>query len=269
MQSCGFFGTKMKGIIVLVFCTVYSVQAWNEIISPINIEGQTGRLPAKYLPLTAADKHAVRKAASFVGFIKHMPQVNPLQLASLGPYHISMPEYNIEANLALANVVVTGIKNLALNNLEMRMTNSRVDFNASLPEVAASGSFQLSGVYAGQPLNIVGQVSIILKDLVAAIAEGNKLAMSLGQKVYQIESADVKIFVGSAQVSMNMNQYSDEFRAFATHFLKNTSIYPNTVNNIVRNVLAAISVELARFNADDLLNYLVADGKPPQLFKNQ
>uniref|UniRef100_A0A2A4JC80 Hemolymph juvenile hormone binding protein n=1 Tax=Heliothis virescens TaxID=7102 RepID=A0A2A4JC80_HELVI len=256
----------MKGIIVLAFCAVYSVEAWNEILGPLNIESHTGHVPEKYLPLSAEDKHAIRKAASFVGFIKHMPQVNPLQLPSMGPYHISMPENNIEGNLILSNVVVNGIKNLALNDLEMRMATTRVDFNVSLPEVAASGDFQLSGVYGGQPMDVNGHVSVILKDLIAVIGEGNKLAQVAGLNVYQIDSGDIKIHIGSAQVSMNMNQYSDQFRAYAVNFLKNTAQYPDTVDNIVRNVLAAVSVELAKFPAEELLNYLISNGKPPQLF---
>ncbi|KAJ8733934.1 hypothetical protein PYW07_014485 [Mythimna separata] len=251
----------MKGILVVAFCAVYSVQAWTESLGPLHIETATGNLPPRYFPLSADDKHATRKAGSFVSFLKIMPLLNPLQLPSMGPYSISLPDVDFQGDLKLNNVVINGIKALTLSDLEVRMKPGRLDFNASLPQINADIGFELKAVLSKQPLNVYGKVSAGLSVGVQA-AVGTKVAQFGPDQVYQVDAADVILDVGQLQVNMDMSQFSEDFRSIAVQFLQNTDQYSGIVDDLLRAVLQGINKELTLISAKEVLQYLLGSARP-------
>ncbi|KAJ8734876.1 hypothetical protein PYW08_014126 [Mythimna loreyi] len=251
----------MKRFLVVALCAVYSVHAWTETLGPLHIETATGTVPPRYYPLSADDKHATRKAGAFVSFIKIVPQVNPLQLPSLGPYNIALPDVNFQGDLTLTNVVVHGVKTLTLSGLEMRMNPTRIDFNATIPQLDVDVNFDLKAVLANQPLNVYGKVSVSM-DVSLLAALGTKVAQFGATQVYQVDSADIILEVEQLQLSMEMNQYAEDFRTIAVQFLQNTQQYSGIVDDILRAILQAINKELTRVTAKETLQYLLGSARP-------
>ncbi|XP_035430124.2 uncharacterized protein LOC118262690 [Spodoptera frugiperda] len=254
----------MKGYLI-VLSVVYSVQAWQEIIGPIHVTTATGTVPLKYHPLTADDKHATRKAGTLVSFLKNVPQLNPFAIPSLGPYSVNLPEVRFHGNLHLSNVVVNGIRSLSLVGLEVRMDPSRIDFNASLPEVSAEINFAVNGELDGKPLNVNGHASANAKHIIAEVAVGPVIAQHGNNQVYEVKDADVVINVSQVELAMQMDQHAEEFRGIVVEFLNNTNKYSLVVDDILRAVLKAISHELKQITAKEILQYLLGSAKPSSL----
>lgn len=64
------------------------------------------------------------------------------------------------------------------------------------------------------------------------------------------------------QLSMNMNQYAEDFRSIAVQFLQNTEQYPGIVDDLLRVVLQAINKELTLVTAKEILQYLLGSARP-------
>ncbi|KAH9634179.1 hypothetical protein HF086_001381 [Spodoptera exigua] len=115
------------------------INVYNFHLRDIHYTGEIGHKPLKYKPLSTKDQIASEKAADVVDFIQLVPKIDPLKRAILPPVGIDIPLFFLKGKVYMKRVIMSGLKQLELRHLEMRMINLRTDVNINFPLISIAG----------------------------------------------------------------------------------------------------------------------------------
>ncbi|XP_053601408.1 uncharacterized protein LOC128670066 [Plodia interpunctella] len=165
-------------------------------------------LPEKYQPLlpndvTATDsarkwwENLVANAATGTG---NIPVLDPFFKDELPP--ISIDHSLITGELKLKNVNITGIKNIDLENLEVRAKNNRLDVVVSAPVLTGEADYEADINLGFLPITYTGHANLLLKGVKLTGAANTLRKRYKGAVVYQLDGIQATIHVDDVVIDI-------------------------------------------------------------------
>ncbi|KAJ8734875.1 hypothetical protein PYW08_014125 [Mythimna loreyi] len=247
-------GEKMWTILALVFCAVYPAQTvvLHQETGVIHIHKKFSGPPPAESPLQPDDEEATKRAEAFIKEL--LPTLDTRIPKSVNS--IILQELNAVFTLALYNFVVKGFRSATLDNLVIRMSDSRVDFNATIPFLSAGGTVFWNGIIDENNFAIVSNVSTFSDEIkIGGIIDIQKLQLPTQLNVLQITDADITIDIDDIMIEFKIVEELVLFKNTLVQFMNKPM--DDIMKSVFRAAVRLANEHLAKVPAETIINYLV------------
>ncbi|KAJ8733933.1 hypothetical protein PYW07_014484 [Mythimna separata] len=262
--------------IVMLLNTINDIRAEfdiiNEDLGDIHLYAEVGKLPLKYHPLSEDDQKASDKGAEVFDFIQLVPKIDPLVVPVIKALSIDVPFLWLSGKVHLENLTVNGVKQVELNNLELRLINLRSDLNITIPQLYIEADFNVRAKLSFMPIVIDCHVSANLYDVGVVVAAGGDRVQAKAGEVLQIESVainidirDVVFNVSNLVIGEKLEDYEEDFGVLSPLFsnrfgeVDNKAAESKILNGLLSSALAIANKELFNVPIAGFMEYLLSD----------